>query len=65
MYYVVIDKQAKSKNAEYTDFSFQDVTAEKRAVWHSAENAAFALNCYLRENKCNFDKTRFDIREDA
>ncbi|MCI1209032.1 MAG: hypothetical protein LKF96_06280 [Treponema sp.] len=64
MYYVVIDKQAASKDTQYTDFNFQDVAAPKRAVWHSAENAAFALNCYLREHTCNFDAGRFDIRED-
>ncbi len=64
MYYIVIDKQAKSKETSYTDFNFQDVTSDKKAVWHSAENAAFALDCYIRDNKCDFDKSRFDICED-
>jgi hypothetical protein len=46
----VIDKKAKSTDRQYTDFDFRDVLSDKKALWHSKEDASFGVCCFIKDN---------------
>jgi hypothetical protein len=63
MVYVVDSK----KNNEYTDFSFNAVAKDKRAEWHSKEDAYYGISCFIKDNHSddkNYSINRYKIVED-
>jgi hypothetical protein len=66
MFYV-IDRKAKSGEAHFTDFSFNDVEDSKKALWHSKENAYFGISCFIKDNHStdkNYTMDRYEIQEE-
>mgnify|MGYP004515859327 FL=1 len=48
MVYVIDKKGQDGKN--FTDFGFNCVSKEKRAEWHSREDAYYGISCFIKDN---------------
>ena len=63
----VTDKKAASKDTAFTDFNFNNVVSSKKALWHSKEDAAFGISCFIKDNHAgdaNYSKERYEICEE-
>jgi hypothetical protein len=66
MFYV-IDKQSTSKEKEFTDFNFENVKSSKKALWHSVEDAAYGISCFIKDFHAadnSYTKERYEIVEE-
>lgn len=64
--FFVIDKKA-SESEKFTDFHFNDVASEKKALWHSKEDAYYGISCFIKDNHADdpdYSIARYEICEE-
>jgi hypothetical protein len=60
----VTDKKAASIKANFTDFKFNIVSADKKALWHSKEDAYYGISCFIKDYHADdpaYTIDRYDI----